>query len=75
MLEIEDSAPGVEPQHLEHLFERFYRAESSRGRSGGGTGLGLTICHNLAEALGGTITAYPSVLGGLGIRIRLPLDI
>ncbi|HBZ15835.1 two-component system sensor histidine kinase BaeS [Pantoea sp. NPDC088449] len=67
-----DSAPGVDPAHQEKLFERFFRAESSRNRASGGSGLGLAICKNIAEAHNGSISADHSDLGGLQIRLNLP---
>jgi two-component system, OmpR family, sensor histidine kinase BaeS len=72
VVDVKDSAPGVPPSELERLFERLYRVESSRNRSTGGAGLGLTICRNIVEAHGGSITAESSPLGGLWIRIKLP---
>lgn len=71
LLEISDSAPGVDAVHWPHLFERFYRVESSRGRAGGGSGLGLAICRNIVDAHGGEINATGSALGGLTIHVRL----
>jgi two-component system sensor histidine kinase BaeS len=70
-LVLEDSGPGLDEDQLERLFERFYRVESSRSRSSGGTGLGLTICKNIVEAHGGSIQATRSKMGGLKIRIIL----
>lgn len=67
-----DSAPGVPRSELGRLFDRLYRVESSRNRSTGGAGLGLAICRNIVEAHGGEITAQPSTMGGLLIRIELP---
>ncbi|GFO56002.1 two-component sensor histidine kinase [Geomonas sp. Red276] len=72
-LSFEDSAPGVPPEDLERLFDRLYRVESSRNRSLGGAGLGLAICKNIVEAHEGSITAHPSSMGGILIRIELPL--
>ena len=72
-ISIEDSAPGVPEDKLEKLFERFYRLEASRNRASGGSGLGLAICRNIVEAHDGKIVAEPSPLGGLRIRIELPL--
>lgn len=71
---IEDSAPGVAPELHEKLFERLYRAESSRSRETGGAGLGLSICRNIAEAHGGTINISASNLGGLKVSVYLPLQ-
>ncbi len=72
-IRIDDSAPGVAPELHEKLFERLYRAESSRSRDTGGAGLGLSICRNIVAAHGGTIAIHSSELGGLGICLRLPL--
>jgi len=72
VIELEDSGPGVPPDILPHLFERFVRAEGSRRRAHGGAGLGLAISRNIVEAHGGTITAAQAQLGGLLIRVQLP---
>jgi two-component system sensor histidine kinase BaeS len=74
-LRVEDTAPGLRPEQMEKLFERFYRAESSRGRAGGGSGLGLSICREIVLAHGGTIRAEASSLGGLAIVAWLPANI
>jgi len=71
---IEDSAPGVDPQLHEKLFERLYRAESSRSRDTGGAGLGLSICRNICEAHQGRIDIASSPLGGLKVSVYLPLQ-
>jgi signal transduction histidine kinase len=52
-----DNGPGVDKEHLDHLFDRFYRVDKSRSRASGGTGLGLTIVRNAVRRHGGTITA------------------
>ncbi|MTW21561.1 ATP-binding protein [Allochromatium palmeri] len=69
---VEDTAPGVEPEALERLFDRFYRVEASRSRAKGGAGLGLAICRNIIEAHRGRILARAADAGGLAIDIRLP---
>lgn len=68
-----DSSPGVQEADLNRLFERLYRTESSRSRATGGAGLGLAICRNIVEAHEGSIAARRSPLGGLWIKIDLPL--
>jgi two-component system sensor histidine kinase BaeS len=73
VVNVEDTAPGVPREAIPRLFERLYRVEASRNRASGGAGLGLAICLNIASAHGGEIEAYPSPLGGLGIRLTLPL--
>ena len=54
-IDITDTGIGIPPEHLPHLFTRFYRADKSRSRSGGGSGIGLTIARHLVEAHGGRI--------------------
>jgi two-component system, OmpR family, sensor histidine kinase BaeS len=70
---IMDDTPPAPPQaDLPRLFDRFYRAENSRSRAYGGSGLGLSVCKAIVEEHGGTITAEPSDMGGLRIIITLP---
>jgi two-component system sensor histidine kinase BaeS len=71
----QDSAPGINDEQLQHIFERFYRAEGSRNRASGGSGLGLAICQNIVEAHGGRISASHSPSGGVCITLSLPLSI
>lgn len=52
---VRDTGAGIAPEHLPHVFERFYRAEKSRSREGGGSGVGLAISKALVEAMGGRI--------------------
>lgn len=73
VLDVSDSAPGVAPELLPRLFERFFRVERSRGRASGGSGLGLAICRSIVDAHEGTIEARPSPLGGVLVRVTLPL--
>ncbi|MGL4768398.1 MAG: ATP-binding protein [Formosimonas sp.] len=70
---VSDSAPAVSDAALGHLFERFYRVETSRNRATGGSGLGLAICEGIIQAHGGQIRAAHSEIGGLSIIIELPL--
>lgn len=70
----EDSSPGVNDGDLKELFERLYRVEKSRNREKGGAGLGLSICKNIIQAHTGSVRAFHSSLGGLGIRISFPVN-
>lgn len=73
LVHFRDSQPGVAKGELERLFERLYRVEGSRSRISGGAGLGLAICRNIVMAHEGGIEAFPSPLGGVWIRVDLPL--
>ena len=73
VVDFDDSAPGVPAGSLAHLFERFYRVDASRSRANGGAGLGLAICRSIASAHDGTISAADSPLGGLRVRVSLPV--
>jgi two-component system sensor histidine kinase BaeS len=69
----EDSGPGVPAEALGHLFDRLYRLDRSRSRTQGGSGLGLSICKSIVNALGGEIRAVNANSGGLRIEVELPL--
>lgn len=74
-LEVADSGEGIAPEHLPHIFERFYRADPARRHQPGssGSGIGLTISRALVEAHGGGLSARSAGLGhGATFRIRLP---
>jgi two-component system sensor histidine kinase BaeS len=58
---------------MNYIFDRLYRVEQSRNRALGGSGLGLSIARQIITQHGGTIEAFPSALGGLKIKIELPL--
>lgn len=68
-LQLDDSAPAVDPAELPKLLDRHYRGSSARGD---GAGLGLAICRNIAEAHGGTLSLAASPLGGLRVTLTLP---
>ncbi|MBP2676822.1 MAG: histidine kinase [Deltaproteobacteria bacterium] len=74
VVHFEDSGPGVPASELPRLFDRLYRVEGSRSRATGGAGLGLAICRNIVEAHNGTIAAFPSSMGGLWVKVELPLS-
>ena len=55
LIQVKDTGVGIPAEHLEYLFNRFYRVDKSRSRAGGGSGVGLTIAKHLVEAHGGRI--------------------
>jgi signal transduction histidine kinase len=71
-IRVQDAGPGLPPDQLERVFEPFYRAEHSRSRETGGTGLGLTIARGIAEAHGGELSLRNREGGGLEATLRLP---
>ncbi len=72
VVSVTDTGPGVPPEHLPHLFERFWRGDPSRSRRTGGSGLGLAIARRIVEAHGGRIWAEDIAEGGLRISFSLP---
>ena len=72
LLSIHDSGPGIPLEALPHIFERFYRAGHSRSREEGGTGIGLAIARQLAEAHQGRLEAANHAGGGALFTLRLP---
>lgn len=73
ILAVTDSGPGIAPEDLPHVFERFYRADTSRARSEGRCGLGLAICKAAVEAHGGRITVSSQPGLGATFVVRLPV--
>ncbi len=74
-LAVQDTGIGIPPEHLAHIFDRFYRADKSRSRqNGGGSGIGLTIARALVEAHGGRIWVE-SAGEGMGSRFTFSLPI
>ena len=68
---VEDEGPGIPPEHLPHVFDRFYKAEASRAGTSGGSGLGLSIVKAIVERHEGRI-AVTSVPGRTAFEVRLP---
>jgi heavy metal sensor kinase len=71
---IADTGPGIAPEHLPHVFERFYRADESRARRLGGSGLGLAIARSIATAHGGAIELRSEVGVGTTVVVTLPVE-
>jgi two-component system sensor histidine kinase BaeS len=70
---IADTAPGVPEGMHERLFERFFRADPSRTRGRGGSGIGLALVAKIVEAHRGTIRALPSQMGGIEVSMTFPM--
>jgi len=70
---IKDTGIGIEKEHLQKIFERFYRVDSSRSRMTGGSGIGLAITKAIIEAHGGKIEVQSKVGEGTEFTVRLPL--
>lgn len=71
-IEVEDHGIGISAEHLDRVFERFYRVQQGRGRSSGGTGLGLSIVRNVAETHGGSVSVESTPAEGSTFTVRLP---
>ena len=69
---VSDDGPGIPPEQLERVFERFHRVDEGRARERGGTGLGLAIARAIVEAHGGRIWAESPPGGGATITLELP---
>lgn len=72
-IKVADTGIGIPPEHLPHIFTRFYRVDEARARSAGGSGLGLSIALWIAEAHHGTLTVESEVGKGTTFTLRLPL--
>ncbi|MDA0735452.1 MAG: ATP-binding protein [Chloroflexi bacterium] len=72
LVSVKDTGPGIPPEELGHIFDRFYRVDKSRSRSTGGVGLGLTITKHLVEAHDGTIEAFSPEGQGTEFVVTLP---
>lgn len=69
---VEDTGHGIEQEHIPHLFERFYRTDWARAKDAAGTGLGLPIVKEIADAHGGTISVTSQVGKGSVFTLRIP---
>jgi heavy metal sensor kinase len=73
MICVSDSGPGIAPEHLPRLFDRFFRGDRSRGRAQGGSGLGLAIAQSIAQVHGGRIDVESTVGRGSAFTVVLPV--
>lgn len=71
-ISVSDTGPGIPPDQLDHIFERFQRVDGSRSRDRGGSGLGLAIARAITEAHGGSIRAEPAPDHGATFVVELP---
>ncbi|MCC6791491.1 MAG: HAMP domain-containing protein [Thermomicrobiales bacterium] len=71
-IRVRDTGAGIAPEHLPHIFERFYRIDSARSREAGGTGLGLAISREIAETHGGRIEVESTLGAGTTFTVILP---
>jgi signal transduction histidine kinase len=70
---VRDTGPGISPEHLPHIFERFYKADAARSATSmSGSGLGLSIVQAIVERHGGSVTAANAPEGGAVFEIRIP---
>ncbi|HAS09738.1 MAG TPA: hypothetical protein DCS55_04345 [Acidimicrobiaceae bacterium] len=71
-IRVTDDGPGIAPEHLDRLFNRFYRVDQARDRGRGGSGLGLAIARSIAEAHGGTVDVESTLGRGSTFTLRIP---
>jgi len=74
-IDIRDTGPGIEEEHLPYLFNRFYRTDEARARHQGGMGLGLAIAKEFIVSHGGTIQAESKPGQGTTFTVRLPYHV
>ena len=73
VVKIQDTGVGIAPEHLSKIFDRFWRADTSRTQWEGGSGLGLSIVQSIVARHGGKITVMSEIGGGSCFTVRLPL--
>jgi len=75
IIEVKDQGIGIPAEHIDRIFERFYRADRSRSREAGGTGLGLSIVRHIALLHRGSVEAESHTGEGATFRVKLPIQI
>ncbi|MBM3223497.1 MAG: HAMP domain-containing protein [Candidatus Tectomicrobia bacterium] len=73
VITVRDQGNGIPPEHLDRIFERFYRVDKARSRERGGTGLGLAIVKHIAQVHGGSVAVASTVGQGSTFTLRLPV--
>lgn len=73
LISVADNGPGIPPEEIEHIWERFYKVDKSRSRGAGGTGLGLAIARRIVELHGGSITVESAPGQGAVFIVNLPI--
>lgn len=71
---VEDDGPGLSPEELPRIFDRFWRSDASRARATGGSGLGLSIVQAIVDRLGGTVDVQQSVRHGISVTVELRMS-
>ncbi|CAI6085062.1 sensor histidine kinase [Cohnella sp. JJ-181] len=74
VVHVEDTGPGIAPEHLPRLFERFYKADKSRNRAAGGSGLGLSIVQRIVQMHRGEVSVANRLVVGTRVTVELPLS-
>lgn len=72
LLTVHDQGPGIPPEHLPHLFDRFYQVDKARRQSQNHSGLGLSIAQSIARKLNGSLTITSTMTDGTTVTLRLP---
>ena len=72
LLTVSDTGVGIAPEHINRIYERFYRIDKSRSKQTGGTGLGLSIVKHIVESLNGTLTTKSELDKGTTISVLIP---
>ena len=73
-ISVSDTGPGIDPEALPHIFERFFRGDVAHSRASGGTGLGLAIVRNLLRRMGGRISVRSEPGVGSEFVVELPTN-